>query len=911
MTVSTTTLRNDYTGNGVTTAFTIGFRFLDNAHIKVIRTVISTGVSSTLAITTDYTVAGAGGASGGTLTMLIAPTSDHRISILRNVPLTQLTDYVANDAFPAESHETALDKLTMIDQQYQEQVDRSFKYPENEAGSPSEFVPSLETRRNKVWYWDANGEPTVGDLSAVAVTFSPQTQTFSGDGATVAFTLSGAPGSSAGLIVSIGGVAQRPGVDFSVANTTLTFTTAPVTGSDNILVQNFSMSRTVNSMDANAVAWDGAFADEVLAQAKPLANYIALRAYTGSATGVRLTDAGISGTFKRRGGAQADNGGTYIVDASARVWERDFDGPASSMWFMSSAQVADIRAGTQLVDCTTALQAFLDACDSGWIADGKYKITDELVLRSNQTIFMSSKVEIRQYTANKRIFKATSKDSVWVHCGGAVLYGEGSWSAAWTGNSGHTDRAIGFIGCTNSGATFPHTKNCASAGVEIVGGSSIKIAYPIIEGTNLYSAPIPANGNFQNGVYISNDSTYGAADDVQIICPDISGVAQGILKEAQLGVAVSNQATQIVSADIHDITGQHAFYMQAGNVAIVNPIVTNVNLSAVKVQSADANLDVSGISATGVIAQNIGNSLFEIATVGTGSLGDLTLSGNANGYGYGLSINGKVTDLRCDLNLRTGGTAVYIQGANVTECDIDVYAKDMTSDGILVTATTSSGIRIHPVLREPCSTAAVGEAGIRIASASASVELFDPDVTDANTKMSYGLFNSVAGSTVKVRGSAKFTGASDTAVRATGVITEWPTEATLSGTNGDYTSLANISSSGPIVTKVNSTSAANVVLWTQNLDDESAYLVKAEISGKLSTSAERAGYVVTGLFYRDAAGVATIQGAVDVDVAIASAGFAGVYALGVDGGNGVVITVNSGGVATYNWKARVTVTKVT
>ena len=254
MTVSTTTLRNDYTGNGVTTAFTIGFRFLDNAHIKVIRTVISTGVSSTLAITTDYTVAGAGGASGGTLTMLIAPTSGHRISILRNVPLTQLTDYVANDAFPAESHETALDKLTMIDQQYQERVDRSFKYPENEAGSPSEFVPSLETRRNKVWYWDANGEPTVGDLSAVAVTFSPQTQTFSGDGATVAFTLSGAPGSSAGLIVSIGGVAQRPGVDFSVANTTLTFTTAPVTGSDNILVQNFSMSRAVNSMDANAVA---------------------------------------------------------------------------------------------------------------------------------------------------------------------------------------------------------------------------------------------------------------------------------------------------------------------------------------------------------------------------------------------------------------------------------------------------------------------------------------------------------------------------------------------------------------------------------------------------------------------------------------------------------------------------------
>ena len=63
MTVSATTSRADANGNGVTTAFTGSFRILDQTHITVLRTQISTGVVTTLALTTDYTVAGVGGSS--------------------------------------------------------------------------------------------------------------------------------------------------------------------------------------------------------------------------------------------------------------------------------------------------------------------------------------------------------------------------------------------------------------------------------------------------------------------------------------------------------------------------------------------------------------------------------------------------------------------------------------------------------------------------------------------------------------------------------------------------------------------------------------------------------------------------------------------------------------------------------
>lgn len=58
---------------------------------------------------------------------------------------------------------------------------------------------------------------------------------FSGNGSTTAFTLSYAPAGSTSIIVSISGVVQNPNT-YSVSGTTLTFTPAPPSGTNNIAV---------------------------------------------------------------------------------------------------------------------------------------------------------------------------------------------------------------------------------------------------------------------------------------------------------------------------------------------------------------------------------------------------------------------------------------------------------------------------------------------------------------------------------------------------------------------------------------------------------------------------------------------------------------------------------------------------
>lgn len=154
MTVSSQVNRKDYAGNGSTTAFATEFRFLVDTDLKVILTVDSTSVETDQVLNTDYTVTGVGDDSGGTVTMIVPPATGETLTIKRDAPLTQNTDYVENDDFPAESHERALDKLTMNMQQQQEELDRSLKLSEGQQSSGL-TIPAPET--GKFLQWDALG----------------------------------------------------------------------------------------------------------------------------------------------------------------------------------------------------------------------------------------------------------------------------------------------------------------------------------------------------------------------------------------------------------------------------------------------------------------------------------------------------------------------------------------------------------------------------------------------------------------------------------------------------------------------------------------------------------------------------------------------------------------------------------
>ena len=158
MTVSSTTTKVSYSGNGSTTVFAYTFKIFADADLTVIVRTDATGAESTKTLTTDYTVSGAGDAGGGNVTMVVAPASGETLLIKRSLDLTQSTDYVPNDPFPAAAHEDALDRLTFIAQQQQEVFDRAVVFPETDTASTT--IPDSVTRANKFLGFGASGEIT-------------------------------------------------------------------------------------------------------------------------------------------------------------------------------------------------------------------------------------------------------------------------------------------------------------------------------------------------------------------------------------------------------------------------------------------------------------------------------------------------------------------------------------------------------------------------------------------------------------------------------------------------------------------------------------------------------------------------------------------------------------------------------
>ena len=162
MTISSTTVKNSYSGDGSTSAFSYTFKIFANSDLQVIIR-SSTGAETVKTITTHYTVSGAGDANGGSVTFTSGniPASGETVVIRRAVPQTQSIDYIANDPFPAESHEECLDRSMMTIQQMQEELDRSIKLSRTNTITSTEFTVGATDRANKVLSFDSSGELSV------------------------------------------------------------------------------------------------------------------------------------------------------------------------------------------------------------------------------------------------------------------------------------------------------------------------------------------------------------------------------------------------------------------------------------------------------------------------------------------------------------------------------------------------------------------------------------------------------------------------------------------------------------------------------------------------------------------------------------------------------------------------------
>ena len=195
MTISNTSVKNSYTGNNSTATFNYTFKIFANSDLQVIIRNAS-GVETVKTITTHYTVAGAGNNSGGSITFTSGniPTNTETVVIRRILPQTQSIDYIANDPFPAESHEEGLDRAMMTIQQVQEELDRSLKVSRTATLNTPEITDDASSRAGKLLGFSADGNSLDATIDGSGVATNA---TAAANSATAAATSASAAATSA------------------------------------------------------------------------------------------------------------------------------------------------------------------------------------------------------------------------------------------------------------------------------------------------------------------------------------------------------------------------------------------------------------------------------------------------------------------------------------------------------------------------------------------------------------------------------------------------------------------------------------------------------------------------------------------------------------------------------------------
>lgn len=131
MTLTSTTNRVQYSGDGSVTSFAVTFVFWALDDPQLILTVDSTGVETTWTRGTQYTLSGGSGATG-TVTVITSPTdytpaTGETLTIRSLLANTQPTDLPLGGDLSSDDLEQQLDQIVRQVQQLSEQVGRSFK----------------------------------------------------------------------------------------------------------------------------------------------------------------------------------------------------------------------------------------------------------------------------------------------------------------------------------------------------------------------------------------------------------------------------------------------------------------------------------------------------------------------------------------------------------------------------------------------------------------------------------------------------------------------------------------------------------------------------------------------------------------------------------------------------------------
>lgn len=170
MTVSSTSSRVIYLGNGSTTTFAFAFKVNQPADLAVVYT-DAAGLDYALS-PSQYAASGFGIDAGGSVTYPLpggSPiASGTKLTIYRDVAVTQPTSLSNQGAMWPQVIEAALDRLTYVAQKVTDSVSRSLVISPTDSAALN-VLPNATQRANSVLAFDSQGQPYAGTLTGSLV----------------------------------------------------------------------------------------------------------------------------------------------------------------------------------------------------------------------------------------------------------------------------------------------------------------------------------------------------------------------------------------------------------------------------------------------------------------------------------------------------------------------------------------------------------------------------------------------------------------------------------------------------------------------------------------------------------------------------------------------------------------------
>jgi hypothetical protein len=165
MTISSTVrIAGPFIGTSTATVFPFAFKVFTASNLQVVRVDTSTGLESTLVLTTDYTVSlntDQDSNPGGNVTLSAFLATGFTMVITSDIANLQPTDLTNQGGFYPEVITDALDRATIQIQQMADELVRSIKTPISDGLALDMELPNVTNRASKYLVFDGSGLPSV------------------------------------------------------------------------------------------------------------------------------------------------------------------------------------------------------------------------------------------------------------------------------------------------------------------------------------------------------------------------------------------------------------------------------------------------------------------------------------------------------------------------------------------------------------------------------------------------------------------------------------------------------------------------------------------------------------------------------------------------------------------------------